>query len=71
MNWTEYVSILKEFRMRFGRMPPSMLTEQGALHHMRTALSESAVAPRDATDETRVAAVDRVRHHVPDGRASP
>jgi len=71
MNWTEYVRILQDFRMRFGRMPPSMLTENGALAQMRTALGESAVAPRDAMAETRVAAADRVRHHVPDGRAEP
>src|SRR5215472_5929397 len=42
MNWIEYVRVLDEFRARFGRMPPSILTEDGALDHMRAALDNAA-----------------------------
>jgi hypothetical protein len=41
-NWIEYVRIVKEFRTKFGRTPPSMLTEAGAIEHMRDALGTAA-----------------------------
>ena len=49
MKWIEYVRVLNQFRARFGRMPPSILTEDGALDHMRAALDRSA--DEDATDD--------------------
>ena len=42
MNWIEYVRVLQEFRAHFGRMPPSILTEDGALDQIKAALNESS-----------------------------
>ena len=50
MDWNEYVHVLNEFRARFGRMPPSMLTDEGALDHMREALESSAREQRAVRD---------------------
>jgi len=46
-NWIEYVRIVREFRTKFGRTPPSMLTEAGAIEHMRNALEQSAADGSD------------------------
>ena len=57
MNWIEYVHVSKVFRARFGQMPPSILTEDGALHHMRAVLESMAgddrADRRDATSTAR------------------
>ncbi|HTY67731.1 MAG TPA: hypothetical protein VMH36_13845 [Alphaproteobacteria bacterium] len=49
MKWIEYVRVLSQFRARFGQLPPSMLTEDGALDHMQAALDRSADG--DAADD--------------------
>ncbi|MBV8537689.1 MAG: hypothetical protein JO128_18995 [Alphaproteobacteria bacterium] len=50
MNWIEYVRVLSEFRARFSRMPPSILTEDGALEHIQAALDR---APESGDDPQR------------------
>jgi hypothetical protein len=52
MNWIEYVNVLKAFRARFGQMPPSILTQDGALDHMR-AVCDSASAGEHAAGGER------------------
>ena len=51
MNWVEYVQVLKQFRARFGRSPPSILTEDGALDHMRSVLAAPSAERRDTIGE--------------------
>ncbi len=58
VNWIEYVHVLKAFRARFGQMPSSMLTDDGALRHMQAALDSSSADERAAGAEPRRAAQD-------------
>jgi hypothetical protein len=53
MNWIEYVRVLNRFRARFGRMPPSILTEDGALDHMQAALDLAPADSHAADDHAR------------------
>jgi len=53
MNWIDYVQVLNAFRARFGRMPPSILTEDGALGHMQEALDRASADHGAAGEQPR------------------
>jgi hypothetical protein len=68
MNWIEYVRVLDEFRARFGRMPPSILTEDGALDHIRAALDGAASEKREGGDGDQGPRSSRLRANASDRR---
>jgi hypothetical protein len=40
MDWKDYAETARRYRERFGRMPPTILTEEGTLDVMKDALAE-------------------------------
>ena len=53
MNWNDYARLLSEYRARFGRMPSSMLTDDGAVDQMQEALGGPAETTRAAPGDGR------------------